>query len=141
MSSQLVAIADGVVTKINAASLSQVVTAARSYVATGDLEDANTLSVDVMPVDMTKSLQNRSGKLEQYQVRVVIQKRTDSDTNATLDALSVFVEELADLLLGARITTPNVICVSTEIVPFAVVDIRERNQFAASITATYQQIR
>ena len=141
MSSQLVAIADGVVTKINAASLSQVVTAARSYVATGDLEDANTLSVDVMPVDMTKSLQNRSGKLEQYQVRVVIQKRTDSDTNATLDALSVFVEELADLLLGARITTPDVICISTEIVPFAVVDIRERNQFAASITATYQQIR
>ena len=141
MSAQLIQIADGVVTAINAATLSETVTAARSYVATKNREDSGTLTVDVMPVEMTKALQNRSANFETYGIRVVIQKRTDSDTNVTLDALSILVEEIADLLLKARIVTPAVMCTSTEIISFALADIRERNEFAASVTATYEQVR
>jgi hypothetical protein len=141
MSSQLITIADAVVTALNAASFSQTITAVRSYVATRDLKDSDSLTVDVMPVEMTKEIQTRTTDIESYTVRVIVQKRTDTDANATLDALSLFVEEIADLLLATRLASPTVMCLAVEVIPFSLVDIRERNQFAASVTATYEQVR
>jgi hypothetical protein len=141
MSSQLITIADAVVTALNAASFSQTITAVRSYVATRDLKDSDSLTVDVMPVEMTKEIQTRTTDIESYTVRVIVQKRTDTDANATLDALSLFVEEISDLLLATRLASPTVMCLAVEVIPFSLVDIRERNQFAASVTATYEQVR
>ncbi len=141
MSSQLITIADAVVTALNAASFSQTITAVRSYVATRDLKDSDSLTVDVMPIEMTKEIQTRTTDIESYTVRVIVQKRTDTDANATLDALSLFVEEISDLLLATRLASPTVMCLAVEVIPFSLVDIRERNQFAASVTATYEQVR
>ena len=94
-----------------------------------------------MPIEMTKEIQTRTTDIESYTVRVIVQKRTDTDANATLDALSLFVEEISDLLLATRLASPTVMCLAVEVIPFSLVDIRERNQFAASVTATYEQVR
>lgn len=99
---EIVTIADAVTTAINDATLSQTVEAERVYVAPYDLKDLAELRVNVIPGGAESEQLSRSQHTHTKTVEVVAQKRTDR-TKGMLDALTLFVEEIADLFRGQRL--------------------------------------
>ena len=99
---------DDVVTLINAASLSQTVTAARKNTVDYETDDAPTLTVNVLPRFRTAEFRSRNDVVEIHTVDIVVRKKVANDTTA-VDDLVTFVDELADLLAGAALSTAGAI--------------------------------
>ena len=99
---EIVTIAEAVTTAINAADLSQEVTAERVYVAPFNLKDLTELRVSVVPGGAESEQLSRSQHTHTKTVEVVAQKRTGR-SKEEVDALTLLVEEIGDLFRGQRL--------------------------------------
>lgn len=111
-----VKLATAVVSALNAASLSQSFTAARSYADwTDKLEDLDELQVDVVPLQMALEIELASHEQLMYRwpvdiaVRYRFSKEEIGTTGAivisSIDALVLLTEEIAEHLTAERLAT------------------------------------
>jgi hypothetical protein len=100
--STIAQIADAVVAVLNAASLSQPVTAVRYYLPEFDLKEMVDLHVSVVPAELEEEIADRTRDRAEYKIHVAVQKRVTKqdppglDTEA-IDSLMTLVEEIDDL--------------------------------------------
>lgn len=99
-----------IVTAINAASLSQDVTAIRSHVIDNEFWDGRELRVQVFPRFRTAENIARTSTLETHTVDVLIRKpvtETGKHITAEVDGLLTFVDELCDLCNRLTLATSS----------------------------------
>lgn len=115
MSVPCIALAEKVRAVIAAATLSQVCTVERKYLARLDLENLTALVVTVSPGAFRTKMLTRSHKDSDHQVTVAIQKRVADAENATIDPLVTFVDELQNLFIGNVLeSVPRAVCKEIE---------------------------
>ena len=140
----IVQIADAVVSALNDGSFSQSFTAARSHDSQPvDLDTLSTLDVKVIPYGIAGVWASRVGVEEDYQVDVVFHQKADIDSNAVVDPLMRFWEELRDFFLGDRLTGyTDAICVSAEALAIYDKDfMRTKRLFGAGIRFAFRVYR
>lgn len=143
----ILTIADAVVTAINAASLSQSVTAVRSYIATRELSDDSGLTVTVMPAADAAKRDSRKSSQHHFTLHVGVQQKVADKTNATIDPLMLLTQEMADLFLYQR--AGNAVLVMPDKddgqpairVLFNEQHLRDLDQFTAVIQLTFKAWR
>jgi hypothetical protein len=142
----LTQIADAVAAGLNDASLSQSFTATREYLPEIELADGATdLSVVVVPGRLASEWATRAASRTEHGVDIGIRKKLaadESNDNATLDPLVRLVEEITDLVKGARPDDyPTAICTRVENDPiYSRQHLRELRQFTAILRLTYELI-
>jgi hypothetical protein len=102
MMAVIIEIADAVVAVMNAAMLSQPLTAQRHYLPEFDLPDMDTLHVSVVPAELDEEIADRSCDLAEYKIHVAVQKRVSQQNPPGLDTLAIdglmrLVQEIDDL--------------------------------------------
>jgi hypothetical protein len=130
-------LADAIVAKLNAATLSQAFTAVRLYAPLEDLETLSTLKVTVVPRSAFFEGADRHRKTVTAQVDVGVQRRSDLSP-ADLDDLMVLVEEIVDLFpFGALSTYLGASVVGVANAPIWASDhLNEKHVFTSVITLT-----
>ena len=105
--SMVVQIADAVTAALNAAALSQPITAARYYLPEFDLKEMKDLHVSVVPAELDEEIADRGRDRAEYKIHVAVQKRVGKQNpsgldNAAIDALMQLVQEIDDLFRHNR---------------------------------------
>jgi hypothetical protein len=133
-------IAEAVVAELNGATLSQPITAARSYLPEFDLPEMADLHVTVVPRAMTKAPIGRSIMSAEIQVDIGVQKKLAAQGNAEIDALLGLVEEIAEFFEQRHLTAiPEAVWVKTEHKPlYAAEHMDEMRQFTSVVTLTFR---
>ena len=136
-------IADAIVAELNAATLSQPVTAVRHYLPQFDLKEMQTLHVTVVPKAVVLASSDRSRGQGDYSIDVAVQKKFETEANVELDPLTNLAEEIADHFRGKRLPSyPNAAWIKTEQnVLYAPEHIDELRQFTSVLTFTYRVLR
>jgi hypothetical protein len=142
MPASIIAIADAVVTELNATAFSQPLTAVRHYEPTFELSAMSTLRVSVVPRSLTSKTLDRNRDSFDFEIDVAVQKKTDP-TLTNLDELMELVEEIADhLRLNPLSTLPDVRCMEVANAPvYALEHLQEFRQFTSVITLTYRKYK
>lgn len=107
MPAVVVEIAEAVVDVLNDATLSQTFTASRAYapvfgVQDEDEDDLEELQVIVVPRELTAVPLARKSSMFDYVIDIGICKRS-ADTNALIDPLVLFAQEVMDLFRGKEL--------------------------------------
>lgn len=102
MSAVVLDIADAVAAAINAATLSQPITAERAYAPIFELPDLVDLKVTVVPVELAFAALTRSSDDFDYVVDIGITQRCEP-TPAAADPLMMLAQEILDLFRGKRL--------------------------------------
>lgn len=147
--STIVAIADAVVDRLNAASFSMPVTAVRHHQPTFDLADLETLRVSVVPRSLTVTGASRRQSQYDALIDIGVQKRlapapgSAGDEDAEIDALLDLVEEMADHLRFERLpTVPEAVWVGVAQEPVVAAEhLEQHRQFTSILTVTYRVLR
>lgn len=141
MDAESLLIADAVAAAINAADLSQEVTAERLYVPVRNLENMETAHCSVVPgATITSEQADRGRSVFTYTTEVCIQKKTEP-TRDNLDALVKFVEnEIAGLFRSKKLTEYEAArCFAVVIDPtFDPDQIEEFSQFTSVVILTFR---
>lgn len=142
MPASIIAIADAVITELNATAFSQPLTAVRHYEPTFELSAMSTLRVSVVPRSLTSKTLDRNRDSFDFEIDVAVQKKTDP-TLTNLDELMELVEEIADhLRLNPLSTLPEVRCMEVANAPvYALEHLQEFRQFTSVITLTYRKYK
>ncbi|MCY3019537.1 MAG: hypothetical protein NTW87_10985 [Planctomycetota bacterium] len=140
MSATLAAIADGVVTRLNAATLSQAFTAIRTWQPSFALSEMQALKVTVAPHGRQTEKISRSAQASTCQVDVAVQKKLAKADNEEIDALVLLVEEIGTLLEFCELPgPPKAVWVKTENVPVVAQEhLAELRQFTSVLTLTFK---
>ena len=140
---QIIDIADGVVTELNANAFSQPFTAERHYRPLFDLPEMKTLHVSVVPAGLKINSLSRGADQHEYQIDVAVQKKFQEETPAELDPLMHLVEEIADHFRTPRLDAlPGVVCAGVENKPvYAQEHFDELRQFTSILTLTFRVAR
>ncbi len=152
MSSSLpIDIADALVTALNAAPVppatgfSPAFTAVRAYRPQFDLEELKTLRVSVVPKAIEITSLGRRSNQHDVSVDVAVQQKVDLTDSATLDALMLLVQQIADFLRLRRIDLgdgSSAVWVKTENTPIYSPDQLETKQvFTSVLTFTFRVVR
>ena len=149
MSEPLILLADALVADLNAQTFSQDFTAVRSYVGQRDLEDLDSLAVDVVPGEDSNDIVTREETLHTLSVEIGIRQRVDGTENATLDPLTTLVDEIKDYLKFGTLVldgSTTVVWLGTEhgspARPAYYVDaLMELRQFTAIVSVRYQLVQ
>lgn len=141
--STLIAIADAVVDSLNAATLSQPLTAERHYQPVFDLPDMADLHVSIVPKGIEVLASSRNQNQHDYAIDIGIQQRITNDTEA--DALMTLAEEITDHFRLSRLPIDGigsvpVLKVETNPV-FAPEHLAEKRVFTSIITLTFRVLR
>lgn len=141
--SLLLLIADAVVESLNAASLSQELTAERHYQPVFDLPEMADLHVSVVPKGVEVLASSRNQNQHDYAIDIGIQQKVADDAEA--DALMALAEEIADHFRLGRVQVTGiggipVLKVGTEPV-FAPEHLTEKRVFTSIITLTFRVLR
>ena len=96
-------IADAVVATLNAATLSQPVTATRAYLPRAEVADLKSLKVTVVPSSVVNASVSRSQSQQDVAIDVAIQKKPGNEQNASFDPLLALAEEIGDLFRSKRL--------------------------------------
>ena len=133
-------IAQAVVDTINAASLSQPVTAERHYQPIFDLADLRTLKVSVVPKSVKLSAANRALQVREYQVDVGVQKKLGQVDAAHMDPLIELVDEIAALFKFKRLPGYEpAVWMKSEVDPlYAQEHLQQYRQFTSVLTLTFK---
>lgn len=142
MDAESLLIADAVAAAINAASLSQEVTAERLYVPIRRLEDMASVHCSVVPGGTITSEQaDRGRSVFTYTTEICVQRKLDNPTRSELDALVMFVEnEITGLFRSQRLTDYETArCFAVVIEPtFDPDQIEEFGQFTSVVILTFR---
>ena len=125
---------------LNAARLSQAFIAQRLYVPNFDLEDMKELRVTVVPRELELSPLDREQNCVHARIDVAVQKKFNSGTNAEIDPLVGFVEEVADLFRLKRLASFHAArCVKVEhTVLYSCEHWEQLRQFTSLLTLTFE---
>lgn len=136
-------IADAIVAELNAATLSQPVTAERHYLPRFDLPEMQLLHVTVVPKGVVLASGDRSRGQGDYSIDVAVQRKFTTGDNAELDALTNLTEEIANHFRGRRLASyPDAAWLKTEqTVLYAQEHLAELRQFTSVLTFTYRVLR
>jgi len=141
--SVLLLIADAVVESLNAASLSQELTAKRHYQPVFDLPDMADLHVSVVPKGIEVLASSRNQNQHDYAIDIGIQQKVADDNEA--DGLMTLAEEIADHFRLSRLPIDGfgsvpVLKVETNPI-FAPEHLAEKRVFTSIITLTFRVLR
>lgn len=150
--STITAIADAVAARLNAGTFTMPFTAVRRYQPVFALEDLATLRVSVVPRSLTIVGASRQTSQFDAQIDIVVQKRLSpapgtsggaASDEAEIDALLALLEEIADWLRFARLTTtPEAVWVGVAQEPvLAGEHLEQHRQFTSTLTVTYRVLR
>ncbi len=87
-------VADAIVVELNAATLSQPVSAVRSYLPKYKLSEMQNLHVTVVPKGIVLANPDRSRSQADYSFDVALQKKFSSGSNAELDLITDLVQDI-----------------------------------------------
>lgn len=144
MAAVIIDIAEAVKAALNAASLSQPLTATREYVPVYELTDLDTLRVTVVPRELSATALSRRDDDFRYMIDIGIQQRFEPPLNpADLDARMLLVEEIVDLFRSKRLTGYTAaMCVQVENPPiFSPEHIDQYRTFTSVVRLTFQVVR
>ena len=96
MASNLIDIADAIVSELNAGTFSESFTAARHYLLQTNLEDLADIVVSVIPRTIVEAANSRESTLGEYIIDVGVQKAIKPAVLAEGDALMLFAEEISN---------------------------------------------
>ena len=141
--SVLLLITDAVVESLNAASLSQELTAERHYQPVFDLPDMADLHVSVVPKGIEVLASSRNQNQHDYAIDIGIQQKVADDSES--DALMALAEEIADHFRRGRVQVEGVgsipvLKVGTEPI-FAPEHLTEKRVFTSIVTLTFRVLR
>ena len=141
--SEIIAIAEAVVSELNEGEFSMEFTAERHYRPVFDLEDMKTLHVTVVPKGVEIRGASRGGLQYEYAIDVAVQKKLERGDAAEIDPLMTLVEELADYFRLRRLAAlPAVAWVGTDNKPiYAQEHLEELQQFTSVLTFTFRTLR
>ena len=133
-------IADAVVATLNAASLSQPVSASRAYLPRAEVADLKTLKVTVVPSGVVNASASRSQSQQDVAIDVAIQKKPGNEQNASFDPLLALAEEIGDLFRAKRLESfPLAACIKTEFKTiYAPEHIESLRTFTSVLTLTFR---
>ena len=135
-------IADAVVATLNAATLSQPVTAMRAYLPRAEVADLKTLKVTVVPSSVMNASVTRSQSQQDVAIDVAIQKKPGNEQNSSFDPLLALAEEIGDLFRAKRLESfPQAACIKTEFKTiYAPEHIESLRTFTSVLTLTFRVI-
>jgi len=135
----LIEIADAVVAELNAATFSVPLAAVRGYRPVFELGEMTALHVSVVPHGQSSKALDRNRDSFDYSVDVAVQQKVEP-TNATLDALMMLVEEIADHFRRKALPGfPAAKCVEVKNDPVYSLDhLEEFRQFTSVLTLTFR---
>lgn len=135
-------VAEAVVAALNAATFSQPITVARSYLPRVELADLKTLKVTVVPSSVTVAAASRSQTQRDVAIDVAVQKKLGQEQNLSLDPLLALAEEIAEHFRAKRLDSfPGALCVKTEFKPiYAPEHIEQLRTFTSVLTLTFRVI-
>jgi len=139
-------IADAVVSDINAATLSQPITATREYLPEHDLTELQNTVVTVVPKGVSIQGSTRGQNQHDYQVDIAVQEKVPTGGGKSeIDALMILVEEILDLFRLNRVTVPtlgSVPLLRAENDPiYAPEHLNQHGVFTSVITLTFRGLR
>jgi len=138
MTAKIDAIADDIVTELNALALG--FTAAASDLPDWTLEDLATLRVLVVPRTRELAIETRGSNAVEYTLDVGIQKRLGADTRAEIGPLKEIVEAVASGLLRKRLAVTKRSVTKVKQQGPHIKMIREQRTFHAVVTLTVKAI-
>jgi len=140
--STIVAIADAVVSELNAGGFIEPFTAQRLYHPQFELTDMDTLHVTVVPQGVSIEPAGRNINQYDYRIDVAVQKRFSEGDAAELDPLMQLVEAIVDYFRFKRLQTPEAAWVKTENAPiYSPEHMEQLRQFTSVVTLTFRVIR
>ena len=138
----LIDVADAVVADLNAATLSQPVTAARTYLPQFDLKEMTTLHVTVVPKAEGIAVASRASTQHDYSVDVGVQKKLAAGNNAEIDPLMLLAQEIADYFRFRPLVGRPERWVRTEVkAPYSPEHLDQLRQFTSVVTLTFRGMR
>jgi DNA-binding XRE family transcriptional regulator len=141
-SAVLIDVADAVVADLNAATLSQPVTAARLYLPQFDLKEMTTLHVSVVPKAETIAAASRASTQHDYAIDVGVQKKLAAGDNAEIDPLMLLAQEIADYFRFRPLTGRTERWVRTEVkAPYSPEHLDQLRQFTSVVTLVFRGAR
>jgi len=141
--STVVDVAEAMVAELNAASLSQPLTAARHYVPVFELPEMQELHVSVVPQGMAIAKLDRSRNTQDVEIDIAVQQKFDKGDEAEIDPLMDLVEEIADFFRLRRLASyPNAHWTKTANQPlYSQEHWDELRQFTSILTLTFRVVR
>ena len=136
-------IADSVTAQLNAAQISQPLSAKRLYVPNFDLQDVTELRVSVVPRELFIMAYDRTASKYSARIDIAIQKKFEHGTHEEIDPLVVLIEEIADLFRLKRLDSmPEARCVSVEHpVIYSTEHWEQHRTFTSLLTLAFQMAR
>ena len=134
------AVADAVVTELNAAAFSLPFTAVRKYQPHYDLAQLKSLHVTVIPSGLMTQQAARGPGQRDVDVDIAVQQKLTQEENADLDPLLALAEEIAEHFRGKRLSAhPQAIWVKTEHkAVFVPEHLQQYRQFTSVLTLTFR---
>ena len=96
MASELLQVADAVVTALNIGGLISPITAVRSYVPQYELQDMGVMHVTVVPSGMIQVREVKTMCVYDYAIDIAVQKRPKTIEPADMDALTDLTQAIAE---------------------------------------------
>ncbi len=136
-------IADAIVAELDAASLSQPLTAVRKFVPSFALTEMKDLHVTVVPKAIQVTKADRTRNTFDAQIDIAIQKKFETGDLAEIDPLLDLVEEVADFFRLRRLDSyPAAHWMKTEHSPiYSQEHWDEMRQFTSVLTLTFRVVR
>ncbi len=140
--STIVALADAVVSELNAEGWSLPFAARRLYRPRFEPGDLKTLQVSVVPRALVIEAAGRADDSRQYQIDLAVQQKLDVETAEEIDPLLGLVEEIArHFRLRRPAAMPSALCVKVENEPvYAVEHLDELRCFTSIITLSFRLV-
>ncbi|MGE0606561.1 MAG: hypothetical protein AB7O62_05480 [Pirellulales bacterium] len=141
-SATIVEIADAVVADLNAATLSQPLSAQRLYVPSFCAQDLAELKVVVVPRAEDGSTASRSATQHEYTIDVGLLKRVPNATPAEVDPLMLLTQEIGDYFRFRSPAGRTERWLRTEVrVPFSPEHMEQQRQFLAVLSIIFVGLR
>jgi len=140
--STIVALADAVVSELNAEAWSLPFVARRLYRPRFEPADLRTLQVSVVPRSLVIEAASRADDSREYRLDVAVQQKLDSESADQIDPLLGLVDEIArHFRLRRPAAMPSAVCVKVENDPvYAVEHLDELRCFTSIITLSFRMV-
>jgi len=140
--SAIVALADAVVSELNAEAWSLPFVARRLYRPRFEAADLKTLQVSVVPRSLVIEAASRALDSRKYRLDVAVQQKLDAESAEEIDPLLGLVEEIArHFRLRRPSAMPSAVCVKVENDPvYAVEHLDELRCFTSILTLSFRVV-
>lgn len=136
--SQIIDLADAIVTDLNAHSFSRSFTAERGYLPTYELTELTSLKVAVVPNQDEGKLDTRHLSVHEYTIDIGIQIKPKDITNDSLDPYSYLTQEIVDYFqFGKQPSGTSLVSPRTRVL-YLQEHLHKFRQFTSVVTLTFK---